>query len=321
MGFSSCRVANFMARSRYSLWISRAETSRPFAKRTATRTGHVVADLPDGPNRVLERHVAQDNSGFLQHAQHETGRPDLEEGGVLAHVRVAHDHVESPVALRIGMGLIAGVDDRTRPGGRARHALPYVLGSLADAVQRAPRRLQHLAGTGVDLPADQERNEHLGVARQVVAPVGHVVLVTAVAVARGVGVVLEQVDVAVDALFVQPLFGATEQLFENSFARLVVHHQVVDGVALGGGVLGVRADVEVQPSAVGQEDVAAAAPRHHAAEQVASNLVGAQTTLTALGAGDAVLVLDTEDPSLHAPVTVLAPTAGNRHRPLRPATP
>ena len=35
-----------------------------------------------------------------------------------------------------------------------RDAFPDVLGPLGDAVHGAPRRLQHLAGAGVDLAAD-----------------------------------------------------------------------------------------------------------------------------------------------------------------------
>ena len=73
-----------------------------------------------------------------------------------------------------------------------------------------------------------------------------------------------------------------------------------DRVALGGGVLGVAADVEVEAGAVLEEHVARAAPRHDPAEQVAGDLVGAEPALAAQGAGDAVLVLEPEDPALHA---------------------
>ncbi len=131
--------------------------------------------------------------------------------------------------LMIGRLRVVALDD----------ALPDVLGPLADREHGAACRLQHLAGAGVDLPADEERDEHLGVVAEVVAPAGEVVLVAAVGVARRVGVVLEEVDHAADALFAQPLLGAGEELLEDALARLVVDDQVVDGVALGGGVLGV----------------------------------------------------------------------------------
>ena len=57
--------------------------------------GDVVADLADGPDRVLEGQVAQHGRGVLEHAQQDAGRAHLQEGGVLAHVGVAHDHVEA----------------------------------------------------------------------------------------------------------------------------------------------------------------------------------------------------------------------------------
>src|SRR5690606_23654068 len=71
-------------------------------------------------------------------------------------------------------------------------------------------------------------------------------------------------------------------------------------VALGRGVLGVRADIQVQAGAVGEEHVAAAPPRHDPAEEVARDLVGAQAPLAPQGAGDAVLVLEPEDATIHA---------------------
>ena len=102
-----------------------------------------------------------------------------------------------------------------------------------------------------------------------------------VAVACRVGVVLEEVDRAADPFLAEPLLGRYEQAFEDPFAGFVVHHEVVQRVALRRRVLGVRADVEVQPGAVLQEDVAAAAPRHDPAEKVPGDLVGAESPLAA----------------------------------------
>ena len=121
----------------------------------------------------------------------------------------------------------------------------------------------------------------------------------AVAVSRRVGVVLEQEDVAADALFAQPLLGRREQVLEDALASFVVRDQVVDRVALGRGVFGVRADVEVKAGAVGEKDVGATPPRHDTAEEVARHFIGAETALTAQGAGDPVFVLDPEDSPIH----------------------
>ncbi len=95
----------------------------------------------------------------------------------------------------------------------------------------------------------------------------------AVGVARRVGVVLEQVDVAADALVGEPLLGVDQQVFQHPLAGPVVGDQLHQAVALGGGVLGMATHVEVQARAVAQEHVGAAAPRHHPPEQVAGHLV------------------------------------------------
>ena len=204
------------------------------------------------------------------------------------------------IALGIGVRLVAGVDDRPASGRGRADPLPDVLGALSDRVHRTPSGLQHLAGPGEDLPADEERDQHLGVVAEIIGPASEVVLVTAVAVAGRVGVVLEEIDRAADPLLPQPLLGRDEQALEDALAGLVVNHQVVQRVAFRRGVLGVRADVEVQPCPVLQEHVAAAAPRHHSAEQVSSDLVGAEPALAAQGAGDAVFVLEAVDAALHA---------------------
>ncbi len=48
----------------------------------------------------------------LDHGQHERGDADLQEGGDLGQVGVAHDHVEPAVLLGVGVRLVPGVDDR-----------------------------------------------------------------------------------------------------------------------------------------------------------------------------------------------------------------
>jgi hypothetical protein len=103
-----------------------------------------------------------------------------------------------------------------------------------------------------------------------------VVLVAAVGVAGGVGVVLEQVDVADHAVVAQAPLRVDQQTLEHPLAGLVVRDELDRVVALGGRVLGVAAHVEVQARPVAQEDVAAAPPGDDPAEEVARDLVGAQ---------------------------------------------
>ena len=168
-----------------------------------------------------------------------------------------------------------------------------------DAVHRAARGLQHLARAGVDLAGDEERDQHVGELGEVAVALDEVVLVAAVGVAGAVGVVLEEEHLAADALLAEALLGALHEALEDALPRLVVDDEVVDRVALGRRVLGVAADVEVEPGAVLEEDVARAAPRHDPAEQVAGDLVGAEPALAAQRAGDAVLVLESEDAPFH----------------------
>ena len=77
----------------------------------------------------------------------------------------------------------------------------------------------------------------------------------------------------------QPLLGVDDQVLEDPFAGPVVVDQLHQVVALGGRVLRVRSDVEVDPRSVAQEDVAAPAPGHDAAEQIARHLVGGQPSV------------------------------------------
>ncbi len=99
----------------------------------------------------------------------------------------------------------------------------------------------------------------------------------------------------------QPPLGVHQEALEDALARLVVRHQLGDVVALGGGVLGVGAHVEVQAGTVAQEHVAAAAPGDYAAEEVPGHLVRGQPALPAERTGDAVLVLQPENSAVHGP--------------------
>ena len=207
--------------------------------------------------------------------------------------------MQAPVLLGVGVRLVAGVDDRAAAGGGRRDALPDVLGALREAERGGLRGLQHLAGAADELAGDQERQQHIGDPGELARAHDQVVLVAAVGVARRVGVVLEQVDVAADALVGQSLLGVDQQVFQHPLARTVMGDQLNQAVALGGGVFGMAAHVEVQPCAVAQENVGAAAPGDHPAKQVAGHLVGRQAPMTVESAGDTEFGLDAHDPPLH----------------------
>ena len=180
-----------------------------------------------------------------------------------------------------------------------RHALPDVLGALAQAEGGGLGCLQHLASAADELAGDQERQQHVGDPGELACPHDQVVLMAAVRVTRRVGVVLEEVDVAADALVGQPLLGVDQQVLEHPLACAIVGDQLHEAVAFGGRILRVAADVQVEPRAVAEEHVGAAAPRHHTAEQIARHLVGAQPPMPMKGAGHTEFGLDAHDPPLH----------------------
>ena len=71
----------------------------------------------------------------------------------------------------------------------------------------------------------------------------------------------------------QAELGADQQRLEDPLPGLVVGYQVEHVVALGRGVLGMGADVQVEPRAVLEEHVRRAAPVDHPAEQVSRHFV------------------------------------------------
>ncbi len=122
----------------------------------------------------------------------------------------------------------------------------------------------------------------------------------AVGVASGVGVVLEQVDVATDALVGQPLFGVDQKVLQHALTCAVMGDELNEAVTLGRRVLRVRPPhVEVETGAVAEEHVGASAPRDHAPEEVAGNFVGRQPSVTVKRARHTEFGLNAHDSPLH----------------------
>src|SRR5215831_10843585 len=67
-------------------------------------------------------------------------------------------------------------------------------------------------------------------------------------------------------------------------------------------VLRMEPRVEIEPGSVLEEHVGVAGAGDDLLEQVPRDVVGRQAALTVEGAGEAVLVLEAEDPPLHGPV-------------------
>ena len=270
-----------------------------------------MADVADGLDRRLEAVVAVEVA-VLDHVQDQRGGADLQIGRDLGHVGVAHDHVQAAVLLGVGVRLVPGVDDGAGRGRRARDLLADVLGPLGQAVVKAPRGLKHLARAREDLPGHEERDQALGQPLEGHVPADQVVLVAAVGVARGVGVVLEEQDVAGDAVLAEPLLGLVQQVLHDALARLVVDHQIGDVVALGGRVLGMEPGVEIEARPVLEEHVGVAGARDDLLEEVPRHVVGRQAALAVQGAGETVLVLEAEDPALHVGLRVAGERPGGK---------
>src|SRR5262249_9622189 len=145
---------------------------------------------------------------------------------------------------------------------------------------------------------DEEGDEPFRQTLERHVPTDEIVFVTAVRIARGVRIVLEQENVAGDAVLTEPLLGLVQEILDDALARLVVDDEVRDVVALRSRVLGVEPGVEVQTSAVLQEDVGVAGAGNDLLEEIARDVVRRQTALAVQRAGEAVLVLESEDPPL-----------------------
>src|SRR5262252_2230875 len=283
--------------------------------------GGIVADVPDGLHGRLEAVILVEEP-VLDHVEEEGGGADLEIGRHLGHVGVAHDDVEPAVLLGVRVGLVTRVDDGARRGRGAGDLLADVLGPLRQAVVKAARGLQHLARPREDLAGDEEGDEPLGQPLEGDVAAHQVVLVAAVGVPRGVRVVLEEKDVPRDAVLAQPLLRLVEEILHDALARLVVDDEVGDVVALGRGVLGMEAGVEVEARSVLQEDVGVARAGDDLLEEIASDVVGRQTSLAVEGAGQTVLVFEAEDAALHVGISLTGAGAeGNYSEAPRAAIP
>jgi hypothetical protein len=130
-----------------------------------------------------------------------------------------------------------------------------VLGALRQGEDRTTRRLEHLSGAREDLAGHQERDQPVDQPLELPHPGDQVVLVAAVGVPGGIGVVLEQGDPAGDPLLGEALLRGEHEVLDDPLAGLVVQDRRERGVAFRRGVLGMGTDVEVQPGAVLEEHV------------------------------------------------------------------
>jgi hypothetical protein len=212
----------------------------------------IVRDRAQRLNGVLERKVLEDLI-VLDHPQRDRGGAGLEEVRHLAHVRVADDHVQAAVLLRVGVGLVARVHDRPfercfEPDLGLEEVRP--LRDLIRNVSTAGGTAEE-AGAGEDLAGHEERHDVVRDLRERHGPVHEVVLVGAVGGALAVGVVLVDDHAAAAG---HDLGGPRDRRLEDPFPRLVVDNELARAGAFGRRVLGMRV-IDVVASAVGEDHV------------------------------------------------------------------
>src|SRR5438093_6156253 len=121
----------------------------------------------------------------------------------------------------------------------------------------------------------------------------------AVRVAQGVRVVLEDVDLAGKTLFAEPLLGGGQARFQEALARLVMHDQVFDIVALRRGILGMAPGVLIEARAVHEKRVRGPTVGDKPFENVAEDLLNGQVNPAVRRKDQAVFVFKAEDARLH----------------------
>jgi hypothetical protein len=99
------------------------------------------------------------------------------------------------------------------------------------------------------------------------------VFVTAITVARRVGVVLKQINRASNTFVVETILCIPDEFVENRITCTVVKNNIQDGIALWSCEFWVRTHIEIQPPAVLKKNVATSPPRDDASKQIASNFV------------------------------------------------
>ena len=171
----------------------------------------------------------------------------------LTEVGVAGDHVQPPVERRIGVRLVARVDDRALERGLEADLLLEEVGTRAELVVDVLGAVlgADLAGAGEHLAAHEPREQVAHQRGEGHGAVDEVVLVGAVRVALAVGVVLVDDDLLPG---LQQRARRQHRAGEDALPRLVGDDELEGVGALRGGVLGVRV-VDVVAGPVGEDRV------------------------------------------------------------------
>jgi hypothetical protein len=204
-----------------------------------------------GTDRILDREVDRDET-LLDHRENQRGRAQLEVGRDLRQIGIADDHVQAAIFLRVGVGLVAGIDDRALERGLEPDLDLEEVGTLADleAVLPAVLAQSDPPGAGYHLPADEERRQVAHDVGERRCPRHQVVFVAPVGSALVVGVVL----VELDRLGTRDGSGVVGRHLHDPLTGFVPDDGVSRIGAFRSRILRMRM-VDIEPGAIGQNDV------------------------------------------------------------------
>src|SRR5699024_8156104 len=92
----------------------------------------------------------------LNHLQHQQGGANFKRKCSFRHIRIANDHVHPAKTRGIPVRFVASINDRTRPSGGRRNALPDLIRTLREHETRWRIRFlwSNHTGTTNKLPSD-----------------------------------------------------------------------------------------------------------------------------------------------------------------------
>ncbi len=145
---------------------------------------------------------------------------------------------------------------------------------------------------------EMRKDESFGESKKIGGSVDEKVLVATVGIARRVGVVLEQVDVASDALLSESLLGIHTQPFQDP---LPARSWVINCCTLSHSAVAYSGWLPTSRYSRDRcaEDIAASAPCNNASKQIARYFIGTEPVLSPERAGDAVFGFNSEDAAIH----------------------
>ena len=172
-----------------------------------------------------------------------------------------------------------------------------VLGPLRDEVLRFTRHFQDLSRSAIDLPRDEEGNELLRDFPKINVAAHEEVFMAPIGITERICIVLENVDFSGQTFFPQSLFSRRQAGFKQSLTGFIVNDEVENIIALGGGILRMAASVLIEPSAVHQERVGRPAVWNETFKNIPQHLLHRQIDTSVRRKNEAVLILQTKDPS------------------------